>query len=115
MSLKSINLKDLKLGLRLGADVESSKGIVLAKKEQLVNARLLEVFKSFGVINVVVSEEDEKNEDPMKGVDPQWVDKVKDRFKNLNLQSKMIESLFKCCVERLSKSKQTRLVSHERS
>lgn len=100
MRLKFIKIDDLPPGSRLGEEVKSSKEIVLAKKDQLLDVRLIQVLKSFGVNQVRISEEGDRKESPAVSIDLKQVDQIKKRFRNLDLKSEVIKQLFEICVER---------------
>ena len=105
MSLKFVKIDDLPPGSRLGEEVKSSQEIVLAKKDQLLDVRLIQVLKSFGVNQVRISEEGDRNVSPAVSIDLKQVELIKKRFRNLDLKSVVIKQLFELCVERLFRDK----------
>lgn len=100
MNLIRVGIQGLEPGIRLGEDIVSSKGILLAKKDQFLDKKLIQVLKSFAVTEVVVVSSGESIEKNLSHFDLQIVAEIKLRFKNLDLKKAMIQKLFEHCVHR---------------
>ncbi|MES2309261.1 MAG: hypothetical protein V4507_10430 [Verrucomicrobiota bacterium] len=110
MSLLRVNVDGVKPGATLGENVHSGNGILLAKKDQLIDLRLLQILKSFGVVDIVIIPEDEVSKvEGSSALSPDALEQLRQRFKNLDLKMPAIQSLFDFCALRRSKLTQGRV------
>lgn len=101
MSLNRSNIQDLKPGFRLGEDLFSETGILLAKKNQMIDERMLKTLKSFGLTQVFLAEDSTNREHPLNDEQTKEIQiRVMERFKNLNLKSPVVEKIYQFCVQR---------------
>jgi hypothetical protein len=104
MSLLRVNVDSVKPGARLGENVHSGNGILLAKKDQLVDLRLLQILKSFGLVDIVVVPEGESSPaEVTAGISSEVTEKIRQRFKNLDLRLPAIQAVYHFCLTRYSK------------
>lgn len=101
MSLLHVKIHDIKIGHRLGEDIFSGKGILLAKKNQVIDDRVLQILRSFGLaqISVLESKSEQITELENEGKKEIQV-KVQKRFKNLNLKSPVVEKIYQFCIQK---------------
>ncbi len=77
-----INLNDIIAGMRLDADVRNERGQLLMKAGVELEAREIEMLKSWGITEANIHGVDQETlfEQSLQGVDQQVVDEVKANF-----------------------------------